>query len=152
MLLNFDTKNIFHLPSFSKSSFRLGRGVGSGKGKTSSAGHKGQKSRAGRYNLNIRGYGSQTSFSRLLPKRGFKSNKNTTMTISFESLFFLASSNGNRIDYIFLRTNFPSFLSFRVICSGKTFDMQNFYFSGFKASPKLVEQINMSGGVYDTCN
>ena len=48
---------------------RIGRGVGSGKGKTSGAGHKGQKSRSG---VSINGFeGGQMPIHRRLPKRGF---------------------------------------------------------------------------------
>ena len=50
---------------------RVGRGIGSCKGKTSSRGHKGQKSRAG---SSIKGFeGGQMPIHRRLPKRGFKS-------------------------------------------------------------------------------
>tara|TARA_B100000575_G_scaffold274478_1_gene258233 strand:- start:554 stop:1060 length:507 start_codon:yes stop_codon:yes gene_type:complete len=50
---------------------RVGRGIGSGSGKTSGAGHKGQKSRAG---VSIKGFeGGQMPLHRRLPKRGFKS-------------------------------------------------------------------------------
>jgi large subunit ribosomal protein L15 len=49
---------------------RLGRGAGSGTGKTSGKGHKGQKSRAG---ATINGFeGGQMPIYRRLPKRGFK--------------------------------------------------------------------------------
>ncbi len=49
---------------------RVGRGIGSGKGKTSGAGHKGQKSRSG---SSIKGFeGGQMPLHRRLPKRGFK--------------------------------------------------------------------------------
>ena len=48
---------------------RVGRGVGSGTGKTSGSGHKGQKSRAG---VSINGFeGGQMPIHRRLPKRGF---------------------------------------------------------------------------------
>ena len=53
-----------------KNSKRVGRGIGSGKGKTSGAGHKGQKSRSG---VAIKGFeGGQMPLHRRLPKRGFK--------------------------------------------------------------------------------
>ena len=49
---------------------RVGRGIGSGTGKTSGAGHKGQKSRSG---VAIKGFeGGQMPLHRRLPKRGFK--------------------------------------------------------------------------------
>ena len=58
----------------SKSKKRVGRGIGSGKGKTSGRGHKGQKSRSG---VAIKSFeGGQMPLYRRLPKRGFKSMKN----------------------------------------------------------------------------
>ena len=50
---------------------RVGRGIGSGKGKTSGRGHKGQKSRSG---VAIKSFeGGQMPLYRRLPKRGFNS-------------------------------------------------------------------------------
>ena len=49
---------------------RIGRGIGSGTGKTSGKGHKGQKARSG---VAIKGFeGGQMPIHRRLPKRGFK--------------------------------------------------------------------------------
>ena len=54
-----------------KSKKRLGRGIGSSKGKTCGRGHKGQKSRSG---VAIKSFeGGQMPLYRRLPKRGFKS-------------------------------------------------------------------------------
>jgi len=54
-----------------KSKKRVGRGIGSGKGKTAGRGHKGQKSRSG---VAIKSFeGGQMPLYRRLPKRGFKS-------------------------------------------------------------------------------
>ena len=56
-----------------KSRKRLGRGIGSGKGKTSGRGHKGQKSRSG---VAIKSFeGGQMPLYRRLPKRGFRNFK-----------------------------------------------------------------------------
>ncbi len=53
-----------------KAKKRIGRGIGSGTGKTSGRGHKGQKSRSG---VSLLGFeGGQMPLSRRLPKRGFK--------------------------------------------------------------------------------
>ena len=53
-----------------KKKIRVGRGIGSGRGKTSSRGHKGQKSRSG---VAIKSFeGGQMPLYRRLPKRGFK--------------------------------------------------------------------------------
>lgn len=53
-----------------KNRMRVGRGIGSGKGKTAGRGEKGQKSRSG---VSIKGFeGGQMPIYRRLPKRGFK--------------------------------------------------------------------------------
>jgi large subunit ribosomal protein L15 len=57
------------VPGEQKSRKRVGRGIGSGKGKTAGRGHKGQKSRAG---VSINGFeGGQMPLYRRLPRRGF---------------------------------------------------------------------------------
>ena len=62
-----------------KKKLRVGRGIGSGKGKTSSRGHKGQKSRSG---VAIKSFeGGQMPLYRRLPKRGFKSIKKDEVAI-----------------------------------------------------------------------
>ena len=53
---------------------RVGRGIGSGAGKTCGRGHKGQKSRAGGFHK-VGFEGGQMPLHRRLPKRGFKSMK-----------------------------------------------------------------------------
>ena len=69
---------------------RLGRGIGSGKGKTSGRGHKGQKSRSG---VAIKSFeGGQMPLYRRLPKRGFRNLKNKenliALNLSFIENFF----------------------------------------------------------------
>ena len=62
-----------------KKKIRPGRGIGSGKGKTSGRGHKGQKARSG---VAIKSFeGGQMPLFRRLPKRGFKSFKNNNIAI-----------------------------------------------------------------------
>ena len=62
-----------------KSKIRVGRGIGSGKGKTSGRGVKGQKSRSG---VSIKSFeGGQMPLYRRLPKRGFNSISNNKITI-----------------------------------------------------------------------
>jgi large subunit ribosomal protein L15 len=63
-----------------KSRRRVGRGIGSGLGKTAGRGHKGQKSRAGGYHK-VGFEGGQMPLQRRLPKRGFKS---TTLKFNAE--------------------------------------------------------------------
>ena len=68
-----------------KKKVRVGRGIGSGRGKTSSRGHKGQKSRSG---VAIKSFeGGQMPLYRRLPKRGFKSvNKKQVAVINLGDL------------------------------------------------------------------
>ena len=62
-----------------KKKIRPGRGIGSGKGKTSGRGHKGQKSRSG---VAIKSFeGGQMPLFRRLPKRGFKSLQKKNIAI-----------------------------------------------------------------------
>ncbi|QJC35737.1 50S ribosomal protein L15 [Enterobacteriaceae endosymbiont of Donacia sparganii] len=81
---------------------RLGRGIGSGKGKTSGRGHKGQKSRSG-YNINKSFEGGQSPLHRRLPKFGFKSKKK----IFFKEIRLsdLEKIDGNFIDLNILKTS-----------------------------------------------
>ena len=68
-----------NLLKINKKKIRVGRGIGSGKGKTSSRGHKGQKSRSG---VAIKSFeGGQMPLYRRLPKRGFKSINNKKIAI-----------------------------------------------------------------------
>ena len=62
-----------------KKKIRVGRGIGSGRGKTSSRGHKGQKSRSG---VAIKSFeGGQMPLYRRLPKRGFKTLNKSNLAI-----------------------------------------------------------------------
>jgi large subunit ribosomal protein L15 len=62
-----------------KKKIRVGRGIGSGRGKTSTRGHKGQKSRSG---VAIKSFeGGQMPLYRRLPKRGFKTIKKDLIAI-----------------------------------------------------------------------
>ena len=64
---------------WSKNKKRLGRGIGSTKGKTCGRGHKGQKSRSG---VAIKSFeGGQMPLYRRLPKRGFKSVKSKDIAL-----------------------------------------------------------------------
>jgi large subunit ribosomal protein L15 len=61
-------------PGSRKKSKRLGRGIGSGKGKTCARGHKGQKARAGGYHK-VGFEGGQMPLQRRIPKSGFISRQ-----------------------------------------------------------------------------
>ena len=77
----------------SKSKKRVGRGIGSGMGKTSCAGHKGQKARTG---IAIKGFeGGQMPITQRLPKRGFNANnvlKKKTIVLNIQHLERLVES------------------------------------------------------------
>ena len=79
-----------------KKKIRVGRGIGSGKGKTSSRGHKGQKSRSG---VAIKSFeGGQMPLYRRLPKRGFKSlNKNNTAILNLSKIQSIIEKPKNQI-------------------------------------------------------
>ena len=75
-----------HPSQKTKTRTRVGRGVGSGLGKTSGRGHKGQKARSG--GGVRRGFeGGQTPLYRRLPKRGFTNiHANTYTEVTFKML------------------------------------------------------------------
>jgi len=72
--MKLNTLNLKSPKNKKKKKKRLGRGIGSSKGKTSGRGHKGQKSRSG---VAIKSFeGGQMPLYRRLPKRGFRKMKN----------------------------------------------------------------------------
>jgi large subunit ribosomal protein L15 len=80
---------------------RVGRGIGSGLGKTAGRGHKGQKSRAGGYHK-VGFEGGQMPLQRRLPKRGFKSAQlkyNSEVTLAD-----LQALEGDEVDLLTLKT------------------------------------------------
>ena len=76
------------------SAHRVGRGVGSGWGKTAGRGHKGQKSRAGGFHK-VGFEGGQMPLHRRLPKRGF-----TSLTRKFVEVVRLSEINAMPVDEI----------------------------------------------------
>src|ERR1700722_8266079 len=74
---------------------RLGRGIGSGLGKTSGRGHKGQKARAGGYHK-INFEGGQMPIHRRLPKMGF--NSRLSRITDEINLYELSKVNAEQID------------------------------------------------------
>ena len=79
-----------------KKKIRVGRGIGSGRGKTSSRGHKGQKSRSG---VAIKSFeGGQMPLYRRLPKRGFKTQKkNNTAILNLSKIQNIIDKSNNEI-------------------------------------------------------
>jgi len=88
-----------------KRSKRVGRGQGSGKGGTSTRGHKGAKSRSG-YSKKIGFEGGQMPLQRRVPKGGFKNiNRREFKAINLITLQTLAEKNNlEKIDFEVLRT------------------------------------------------
>ena len=88
--------NLNSLSKINKKKIRVGRGIGSGKGKTSSRGHKGQKSRSG---VAIKSFeGGQMPLYRRLPKRGFKNfNKKNTVILNLSKIQSMISRSKNNL-------------------------------------------------------
>lgn len=85
-----DLSNLQPAPGSVKSKTRIGRGAGSGKGGTSTRGHKGAKSRSG-YSRKIGFEGGQMPLQRRLPKFGFKPlDKTVFRPINLDDLQTLA--------------------------------------------------------------
>ena len=88
-------------PGAKKDAKRVGRGIGSGTGKTCGRGHKGQKSRSGGFNK--RGFeGGQQPLQRRLPKVGFTSRKSATS--AEVRLDVLAKIEADVIDLLVLKS------------------------------------------------
>ena len=129
---------------------RLGRGVGSGLGKTSGKGHKGQKSRSG---VSIKGFeGGQMPIHRRLPKRGFnKHNRKVYRIINLGDLQKVID-NG-KIDIkkeinnsVILSSGIIKNLKdgIRILARGKITSKVNILVDG--ASKNAVKQVEKAGG------
>ncbi len=99
-----DLSNLKPAKGSVKRSKRLGRGQGSGKGGTSTRGHKGAKSRSG-YSKKIGFEGGQMPLQRRVPKSGFKNiNRKEFKAINLITLQTLAEKNNlEKIDIEILR-------------------------------------------------
>ena len=133
-----------------KKKIRVGRGIGSGKGKTSSRGHKGQKSRSG---VAIKSFeGGQMPLYRRLPKRGFKSlNKNNTAILNLSKIQGMMdkSSNNikNNIDLKILKEKNlinKKYLKLKILGSGEI--KKNIEISAHFASKQALMKIEKAGG------
>jgi large subunit ribosomal protein L15 len=88
-----DLSNLKPADGSTKSSKRVGRGQGSGKGGTSTRGHKGAKSRSG-YSKKIGFEGGQMPLQRRVPKFGFKNvNRVEFKGINLDTIQIIASKN-----------------------------------------------------------
>jgi large subunit ribosomal protein L15 len=89
-----DLSNLKPAENSTKSSKRLGRGQGSGKGGTATRGHKGQKSRSG-YSKKVGFEGGQMPLQRRVPKFGFTNiSRKEYKGINIETLEKLAEKKG----------------------------------------------------------
>ena len=133
-----------------KKKIRVGRGIGSGKGKTSSRGHKGQKSRSGVAIKNFEG--GQMPLYRRLPKRGFKNfeKKNVAiLNLSKIQTMFDKKKNElkNLIDLKILKEKRlinRKFDKLKILGTGKIKD--NIEISAHFASKQALEKVQKAGG------
>ena len=96
-----ELNDIQHAPGAKHAKRRVGRGIGSGLGKTAGRGHKGQKSRAGGFHK-VGFEGGQMPIQRRLPKRGFKSlTQKLTARVRTNELNLVESDN---IDLLVLKS------------------------------------------------
>ncbi len=133
-----------------KKKIRVGRGIGSGKGKTSSRGHKGQKSRSG---VAIKSFeGGQMPLYRRLPKRGFKSlNKNFTAILNLSKVQSIIDKKTNNIkDTLNLKVLKEKklvnkkFLKLKILGTGEI--KKNIEISAHFASKQALSKIEKAGG------
>ena len=133
-----------------KKKIRVGRGIGSGRGKTSTRGHKGQKSRSG---VAIKSFeGGQMPLYRRLPKRGFKSlNKNNTAILNLsriQSMIDKSQNNLNKIlDLKILKEKNlinSKYLKLKILGTGEI--KTNIEISAHFASKQALAKIEKSGG------
>ena len=133
-----------------KKKIRVGRGIGSGKGKTSSRGHKGQKSRSG---VAIKSFeGGQMPLYRRLPKRGFKSlNKKNVAILNLSKIQNIIDKPKNEIKNILdLKTlkdkNLinKKFLKLKILGTGEI--KKNIEISAHFVSKQALTKIEKAGG------
>ena len=133
-----------------KKKIRVGRGIGSGKGKTSSRGHKGQKSRSG---VAIKSFeGGQMPLYRRLPKRGFKSlKKNITAILNLSKIQSMLDKSKNdlknTLDLKILKEKNlinGKYLKLKILGTGEI--KKNIDISAHFASKTALAKIEKAGG------
>ena len=133
-----------------KKKIRVGRGIGSGKGKTSTRGHKGQKSRSG---VAIKSFeGGQMPLYRRLPKRGFKSlNKDNIAILNLSQLQNMLDKSKNdlksSIDLKILKDKNlikNKYIKLKILGSGEL--KKNVEISAHFASKQALTKIEKAGG------
>ena len=133
-----------------KKKIRVGRGIGSGKGKTSSRGHKGQKSRSG---VAIKSFeGGQMPLYRRLPKRGFKSlNKDNTAILNLSRIQNMIDKSSNNLKKAFdlkilkeKKLINSKYLKLKILGTGEI--KTNIEISAHFASKQALTKIEKAGG------
>jgi large subunit ribosomal protein L15 len=133
-----------------KKKIRVGRGIGSGKGKTSTRGHKGQKSRSG---VAIKSFeGGQMPLYRRLPKRGFKSfKKNNTAILNLSKIQSMLDKSKNdlknTLDLKILKEKNlinGKYLKLKILGTGEI--KKNIEISAHFASKTALTKIEKAGG------
>jgi large subunit ribosomal protein L15 len=136
-------------PNHRQSRKRVGRGIGSGLGKTCGRGHKGQKSRAGGFHK-IGFEGGQMPLQRRLPKVGFRSTKALSHDeIRTSELHLLPD---NHVDLASLRSAHlitRSIRSVKIILSGSL--DRAFHIRGVGVTKGARAAIEAAGGVIEDC-
>ena len=139
-----------NLIKINKKKIRVGRGIGSGKGKTSSRGHKGQKSRSG---VAIKSFeGGQMPLYRRLPKRGFKSlRKDNIAILNLSKIQTMYEKNkhklSNSLDLKQLKEKkliSKKFLKLKILGTGEL--KEKLDISAHYASKQALEKIIKAGG------
>ena len=139
-----------NLIKINKKKIRVGRGIGSGKGKTSSRGHKGQKSRSG---VAIKSFeGGQMPLYRRLPKRGFKSlNKKSIAILNLSRIQNILEKFKNEIKNtldlkILKEKNLVNkkFIKLKILGTGEI--KNNIEISAHFASKQALTKIEKAGG------
>ncbi len=139
-----------NLAKNNKKKIRVGRGIGSGRGKTSSRGHKGQKSRSG---VAIKSFeGGQMPLYRRLPKRGFKSlNKKKIAILNLSKIQNIIDKSNNNIknslNLKILKEKKlinKNFLKLKILGTGEI--NKNIEISAHFASKQALSKIEKAGG------
>ncbi len=141
--------NLNSLVKINKKKIRVGRGIGSGKGKTSARGHKGQKSRSG---VAIKSFeGGQMPLYRRLPKRGFKTlRKKNIAVLNLSKIQNLLEKNKLDINVFDLKVLKEKklinrkFVKLKILGSGEL--KKNIEISAHFASKQASEKIEKAGG------
>ena len=133
-------------PGAKRTRHRVGRGIGSGWGKTAGLGHKGQRARAGGYHK-VGFEGGQMPLHRRLPKRGFASlTRRATAEVRLSDLEGMRATD---IDFAALKAErvVPREASAaKIILSGKL--TRKLSLTGVKATKGARAAIEAAGGTY----